>query len=153
MSRSRGPDVKLGSAEARKRAAAILQVLAGGLTPAEAAGALGVSAPRYYVLEKRALEGLVSGCEARPKGRTRGPEAELAEARSEQERLGRELARSQALVRAAQRAAGFTAPKPKKNARDRRGHKKRKPTVRAMVASKMLESGAPEEPEAASAGD
>ncbi len=154
MSRLRGPNVKGGGREARRLAAAILEVLAGGLTPSEAASALGISPPRYYVLEARALEGLVSGCEPRAKGRTRGPEAELAELRKEHERARRELARSQALARVAQRAAGFTAPKAKKDEPGKRGRRKRKPAVRAMVASKRLQS-APEgeAASAASAGD
>jgi len=38
-----GPDVKGGSQDARKVAAAVLEVLAGGLTPTDAAVALGVS--------------------------------------------------------------------------------------------------------------
>lgn len=153
MSRAKGPVVKGGSREARCLAAAILEVLAGGLSPSEAAGALGVSAQRYYVLEKRALEGLIAGCEPRSKGRTRGPEAELVELRAEHDRTRRDLARSQSLVRLAQRAAGYSAPKPRKDNKDKRGRKRRKPAVRAMVASKLLQSVEPEKPETVSAGD
>jgi hypothetical protein len=47
---------------------AILEVLAGLRTPAEAAQSLQISLPRYYVLETRALEGLVAGCEPKPLG-------------------------------------------------------------------------------------
>ena len=47
------------SREARRLAAAILEVLAGMRSPTEAAQALSISGPRYYTLEQRALEGLV----------------------------------------------------------------------------------------------
>src|SRR6266446_3622667 len=47
-------------AAAKRMAAAILEVLAGARTPLDAATALAVSLPRYYQLESRALEGLVS---------------------------------------------------------------------------------------------
>jgi N-acetylmuramoyl-L-alanine amidase len=43
------------SSQARRQAAAILEVLAGARTPADAARALGVSLPRYYLLEEKAL--------------------------------------------------------------------------------------------------
>lgn len=78
-----GPRVSGGSAEARKRAAAILEVLGGVLRPSQAASALGVGLPRYYMLERRALEGLVQGCEPPVPGRRRDAgekEARLAPA-------------------------------------------------------------------------
>lgn len=53
--RRSGPEVRGASPEARKLAAAILEVLGGTLTPADAAAAMGVSPPRYYLLESRAL--------------------------------------------------------------------------------------------------
>src|SRR5262249_22422485 len=66
------------SRDAKRLAAAILEVLAGARTPAQAAAALGVSLPRYYHLESRALHGLLAACEPKPKGRVRRPENELA---------------------------------------------------------------------------
>ena len=56
-------------ARRRRLAAVILDVLAGSRTPPQAAEALGVSLPRYYQLEARALGGLVAACESRPRGR------------------------------------------------------------------------------------
>jgi len=50
------------SQEARRTAAAILEVLAGMRTPSEAAQALSVSVPRYYALEQRAVASLVLWC-------------------------------------------------------------------------------------------
>ena len=57
------------SREAQRVAAAILEVLAGVRTPTEAAAAVGLSVPRYYLWEQRALEGLVRACEPRPRAR------------------------------------------------------------------------------------
>src|SRR5437899_1335390 len=91
------------SREAQQMAAAILEVLAGMRTPGQAAEALGVSVPRYYHLEGRALRALLEGCEARPRGRMRSPEREVTMLRRQQERLERELTRHQSLVRMAQR--------------------------------------------------
>ena len=61
-------DAPLRSREAKRLAAAILEVLAGVRTPAEAAQALSIPLPRYYHLEVRALHGLLTGCEPRPRG-------------------------------------------------------------------------------------
>lgn len=98
------------SREARQLAAAILEVLAGARTPAEAATALSVSVPRYYQVETRALQGLLQACEAKPKGRTRSPERQARALEQENERLRRELTRQQSLVRIAQRTIGLPAP-------------------------------------------
>lgn len=137
----KGPKVDGGSREARRVAAAVLEVLAGSRTPVDAATALGVSAPRYYVLEARALAGLVAACESRAKGRTRTPEMELAALRKEHERLQRECARAQALARASQRAVGLSTPKPEKKSGEK-GRRRRKPTVRALKAANLLKSEA-----------
>jgi hypothetical protein len=96
------------SREARRRAAVILEVLGGARTPTQAAEALGLSLIRYYQLETRALQGLVSACEPKPLGRVISPQTQLTALRKEQERLKRELARQQALVRLSQRAVGLT---------------------------------------------
>ena len=76
--------------DARRLAAAILEVLAGARTPTEAAQALGLSLPRYYQLESRALRGLVATCEPRPKGRQRSVESEVAGLKREIERWRRD---------------------------------------------------------------
>ena len=142
--RTKGPGVNGGSREARKVAAAVLEVLAGSRTPLDAAKALGVSAPRYYVLESRALEGMVAACEPRSKGRTRTAEMELAALRKEHERVQRECARAQALVRASQRAVGLSTPKPEKKSGEK-GKRRRKPVVRALRAADRLQSEAPDQ--------
>jgi len=106
------------SAAAKRMAAAILEVLAGARTPSEAAQALGLSLPRYYQVETRALNGLLAACEAKPKGRQPNPANEAIGLRQENERLKREITRHQALARAAQRAIGLSPPTP--TAKDRK---------------------------------
>jgi hypothetical protein len=130
------------SQEAKRRAAAILEVLAGGRLPSEAAAALGVSLPRFYLLEQQALTGLVQGCEPKPHGRTLTPERALAKLRQEVERLKRESVRQQALVRAAQRTIGLSLPELPK-AKPAPGKKRRRrPTVRALKHAARLQSDA-----------
>lgn len=146
MRRPRGPRVSGGGREARRVAAAVLEVMAGVRTPADAASALGISMPRYYVLEKRALEGLVAACEPRPKGPPRRADRELERLRQEVARLGREAARNQALVRAAGRSIGLAPPaRPQRKGKkaDAAGHRKRRrrrPVVRALKVVDRLKS-------------
>jgi len=97
------------SAEARKLSCAILEVMGGLRGPTEAAAALGVSLPRYYILEARALEGFMKALEPREKGkREASAETRLAEMSRERDRLMAELNRSRALARMAQKAAGLS---------------------------------------------
>jgi hypothetical protein len=93
-------------------------VLAGARTPGEAARVLGMSVPRYYQVETRALNGLLAACESKPKGRQPNPANEANGLRQENERLKREITRHQALARAAQRAIGLS-PSPAPTARER----------------------------------
>lgn len=135
--RTKGPAVDGGSRDARRLAAAILEVLGGARLPSDAAGALGISLPRYYFLETRALNGLVEACEPRPIGRVRSPESELAVVQKDLGKLQRENARLLALVRVAQRTIGLAAPPPAKPSAHGK-KKKRKPTVRALRAVEHL---------------
>jgi len=128
---------KEASREAQKLAAAILEVLAGARTPSQAAEALGISVPRYFQIETRAVRALVAGCEARPHGRTPQPDQQLAALRRQHERLQRELARQQSLVRLAQRSLGLPPPAaPPKPATGKK--KPRRPVVRALHAAGQL---------------
>ncbi len=135
--------LKLGrtsSSEGRKLAAAILEVLAGTRTPAQAAGALGVSVPRYYQLEQRALEGLLEHCEPRGKGRQRRPEDQSARLHKENEHLRRELTRQQSLLRLVQRSVGLPPPvTPVKKP----GKRQRRPVRRALALATRLRQEAP----------
>jgi hypothetical protein len=118
-----------GSESAKRAAQAVLEVLSGLKGPTEGAEALGVSLPRYYVLETRGLEGLVKGLEPREKGKREArPEDRLAEATRERDRLKCELERMKSLVRAAQRSVGLpqsTESKLNKPGKGKRGRKRR----------------------------
>jgi hypothetical protein len=119
----------------------ILEVLAGGRRPAEAAKVLGVTAPRYYQLETRALEGLVAALEPRPKGKQPSAEGRIAQLEKTLGESRRECLRQQALVRAAQHSLGIKSPPVpdgKQTEKDTAGHKKRRPTVRALKAARTL---------------
>ena len=128
---------------AAQRAAAILDVLAGQRTTTEAAAALEISVNHYYLLERRALEGLMSACEPQVKG-PKGPTLENQLQRLEQqlEQSRRECMRQAALVRATQRAVGLSATEVKKPRRKQKtsgpSRKKRRPTVRALKAAQRL---------------
>jgi hypothetical protein len=133
------------SREAQRLAAAILEVLAGGRSPAQAAQALGVSLPRYFQVESRAVQGLIAACESRPRGPGRNLDKELAACRRQQERLQRELQRQQTLVRLAQRTIGL-APPPAADKPPGPGKKrKRRPAVRALRAAQHLQEPSPAE--------
>jgi hypothetical protein len=129
----------LGSRDANRVAAAILEVLAGVRTPTDAAQALIVSVPRYYQLEQRALEGLIAACEPRRLGRVQTSESRVSALEREVQRWQQESARQQALVRAAQRTIGLAAPAVKAVAKTPgKKVRRRRPTVRALRAAKAL---------------
>lgn len=141
--RPRGPlglRLEQSSSSGRRQAAAVLEVLAGVRSPAEAAKALALSLPAYYKLEIRALAGLVNGCQPLPRGRQPSPEVELRQKEKECRRLRQELQRYQALARSAQRTVGLAAPAVPAEKTDARGRKKRRPAVRALKAARMLRS-------------
>ncbi len=131
------------SAEARRHAAAILEVLAGVTTPTQAAAQLAISLTRYYIIESRALQGLLAACEPRPRGKVRTPASELAALRRECEQLRRQAARQQALLRVTERAIGLhptAAATPSAGAAQRaKKRRPRKPKARALQAAAVLQ--------------
>lgn len=96
-----------GTPAAKQSAAVLLEVLSGHIGPSEASELLKVALSRYYVLEVRALQGLVSALEPRPKGPQKTAADERDALANENKRLQRELGRTQALLRAAQRGLGL----------------------------------------------
>jgi len=124
-----------GAPENRRKAAAILDVLAGGRSATQAAESLGISVARYYALEAKAVEGLMKACEPRPKGRVVPAEKRIAMLQRELERMKRELDRHRTLVRMAQRTVALAAPKPPPKTKRRR-----KPPIRARKAAAVLRS-------------
>ena len=125
-----------GSQAARRSAGVVLEVLAGHLSPSEAAAVLEISVPGYYMLESRALDGLVDGCEPRPKGRVRTAADEVRELKKECARLKRECVRYQTLARVAQRTDGIAVPTKKRD--EAKQKRKRRPVVRALKAARQL---------------
>ena len=134
------------SADARRTAAAILEVWAGVRTPQQAASALGLSLPRYYQIEQRGVTAIVASCEPRPRGpgpnlqrQIRALERQLATSR-------RDAARLQSLLRTSQRTLGLTPP-PAPAPTDKGGKRRpKKPTARALkyAAALTKNSSSPE---------
>jgi hypothetical protein len=125
----------------------VLEVLAGARLPSEAAAALNLTVPRYYLLEARALSGLVAACEPRPIGRVVAPDQQLAAARKELAKLKQECARYQALARVAQRSLGLQAPAVDQAKPDAKGRlrRRRRPTVRALRTAARLQTESQEQ--------
>jgi hypothetical protein len=145
------------SHQARRTAAAILEVLAGMRTPSEAAQALSVSVPRYYALEQRAVASLVAGCEPHLRGPPKSPQQRIAELEREIQRLRQQCDRQRALARAVQRTVGLPMPAPSvatgKDKANRpspsasgKKRRARRPAVRALKAAQTLRDTQPEEP-------
>ena len=140
-----GPAIGGGSPEAKRLAAVVLEVLAGGIRPSDGAASLGISTPRYYVLELRALQGLLAACEPKPPGSWQRAEGQLRALRKKCSRLERERIRYQSLARAAQRALGLSVTD-KAGEEDRpsgKGRRRRRPTARALKAAKRLRASLP----------
>jgi hypothetical protein len=142
------------SQQARRTAAAILEVLAGIRTPSEAAQALSVSVPRYYALEQRAVVSLVAGCEPHLRGPAKSPQQRIAELERELQRLRQQCDRQRALARAVRRTVGLPMlaasgangkdkASPSPSGKKRTAHR---PTVRALKAAQALRDTQPEEP-------
>jgi hypothetical protein len=143
------PSKLTGTPEAKLRACVVLEVLGGQRTPTDASAALGLTVQRYYLLETRALQGLLAALEAKPRpGRRPSTEGELARLRAERDRLERELRRAQALVRATQRAIGLAPAKEPPKSKEKGKRKKKRPTVRArrLAAALRVESAGPGNP-------
>jgi len=130
--------------DAKRWAAAVLEVLAGARTPTDAATALGVSVPRYYQIESRALAGLLTACEPKARGRGRSLQHEIEALRRQKDRLQQEVTRQQTLVRMAQRTIGLAAPTPVSKGN---GKRKRRPVVRALSVARRLNPDHPATPE------
>jgi hypothetical protein len=140
--------------EAQRLAAAILEVLAGVRSPPAASELLGISLPRYYQLEARALEGLVAALAPRPLGKQPSLENRVKQLEKELEVARRACARQEALVRLTQRSVGLAAlakPKspPPAATKNGKGRKPRRPMVRALKAAHTLR----EQASAAETGD
>jgi transposase-like protein len=130
--------------QSRRRAAGVLEVLAGQRSPQQVAQALGVSLSYFYVLERHALQGLVQACQLKPAGhRGNGLAKQLATAERRLARAESDRQRLEALVRLTQRTLGLSTNNASKESKDsiRKGDKKRRrhrPQVRALRAVVQL---------------
>ena len=125
------------STAARRGAAAILEVWAGVRTPQQAASALGLSLPRYYQIEQRAVTAVVASCEPQPRGPGPNLERQIRALERQLATSRRDAARLQSLLRTSQRTLGLTAPPaPATGKGDKR--KARRPTARALKYAKAL---------------
>jgi len=110
--RTKKPEAIPGSEEAKRQAAVILEVMSGVRGAQEGAEVLGISSMRYYVLEERALQGMVTALEPRPKGRReRSPEDTLKLVEKEREKYKREAGRYQTLLRMVRKSVRLQDPK------------------------------------------
>jgi hypothetical protein len=145
-----------GSDAARRSAALLLEVWSGVRTTQAASEAMGIAVTRFYQLEARALQMMVSAMEPRPRGRQRTAESELCRMKAERQRLMREVERYQSLYRTAQRALGVAVAKPPDKADNLApgGKRKRGPRKKARgqaVAAVLL--GGPQPDGAREAND
>jgi hypothetical protein len=130
---------------ASQRAAAILEVLAGERTPRQAAAVLSMSLPNFYIVERKALQGLLKACEPQPKGPPApGPERKVEVLELQLARCKRECQRQEALVRATQRTVGLPVSPSPPTGKEKTGEKngvrrrRRRPVVRALRAARTL---------------
>ena len=140
------------SERAGEIAALILEVLAGARSAGEAADAIGVSLTRYYLIERRAVDGLVAACKEQPRGPRRDPEREIDKLRLEVARLEKECLRSQSLLRISQRSAALGAVltgKEKPLGKSERKRRRRRKAARALILAKGLRQRDEEKPVAA----
>jgi hypothetical protein len=135
------------SREAQRIGAAILEVLAGVRSPTDAATALGIAVPQYYLWEQRALQGLIAACQPRRPGEAISQRHQIAVLQKEVVQLKQDCARQQALVRATQRTIGLSPPAPKSAAKPQgktagktagKKSRRRRLVVRALRAATAL---------------
>ena len=152
-----GPKAVRGSDAARRQAALLLEVWSGVRTTQAASEAMGVAVTRFYQLEARALQLMVSAMEPRPRGRQRTAESELGKLKAEKQRLLRDVERYQSLYRTAQRTLGVAVARPAEKAENPGpgGKRKRGPRKKARgqaVAAVLLGNAVPEGAREASDG-
>ncbi len=142
-----GPKAVRGSDAARRTAALMLEVWSGVRTTQSASDAMGVAVTRFYQLEARALQMVVSAMEPRPRGRQKTAESELSKLRAEKQRLQRDVERFQALYRTSQRSLGVAVAKPAEPAKNAEpgGKRRRGPRrkARGQAVAKVLLGNAP----------
>lgn len=126
------------STAARRGAAAILEVWAGVRTPQQAASELGLSLPRYYQIEQRAVTAVVTSCEPQPRGPGPNLERQIRALERQLATSRRDAARLQSLLRTSQRTLGLAAPPAPAAAGKGSKRRPKKPTARALKYAAAL---------------
>lgn len=154
-SKALGPSTLKGSAKAKQLLVVILEALSGVCGTTEGAERLGISHSRYYQLETRALQGMLTALEPKPRGPTKSPDGEIRALKADLKALQRELRRQQSLLRAASRSVGLKAAKKKSKSRKQRGERGAVvlKTLREDVSKKELDDGASKRDVAVAAGN
>jgi hypothetical protein len=127
-----------GSDQAKRQAAVILEVVSGTRGAQEGSEVLGISSMRYYQLEERALQGMVTALEPRAKGpRVPSPEETLRRVEKERERMKREVGRLQTLLRMVRKSVHLQEPRSVRGVGTTMSGKKAKKPLRRV--EKLLE--------------
>jgi len=146
-----GPSTLKGSKQAKASLVVILETLSGACTTGEAAERLSVSLSRYYQLETRALQGMLTALEPRPRGPRKTKDAEIRALKAEKREVERALRRATSLLRAASRSVGVKAPK-KKGAKAKKKRARRCARGATVLATIREEAqGGTQEPAGAAA--
>jgi hypothetical protein len=140
-----GPKTLKGSVEARRTAAVLLESLSGLRSTQEASDELGIALARYYVLETRALQAMITALEPRARGRQRSHESEIQHLQQEISLLKRDLSRTQALYRSAQKTMGLSDVS-KRKAGKKAGDKKTRRVRKLSRAERVLKTLQPKDP-------
>jgi hypothetical protein len=126
------------TAESRKQAACVLEVLAGLRSPEQAAEVLCISLPTYYNIETRALRGLIHGCTPVPPGRTMSLLKQVRVLESKCAGLEKQVGRYQALLRNSQRSIGLLPPPKELKMKPGGRRKPKRPSIRALRAIDVI---------------
>ena len=95
---------------------------------------------RYYLLEMRAIQGLVQACAPAKLGPKGSPDRQAQLLRKQVAQLERECARYAALARVAQRAVNLSAPAANQKAGAGEKVRRHKPQVRAVKLLARLQA-------------
>lgn len=158
--RRTGPGALEGTRDAVRTGALLLEMLAGLRGPQETAEAMGVSQPRLYQLEAKALQAMIDALEPCPRGPKADPSKQVQAIELRCKKLETELRRYQALHRNATRSLNLPSPSKKVRA-ESKGEKtvkrRRRKTARAERVAQGLRvrldlEDQPEKPAASETG-
>ena len=139
-----GPAALKGSRQAKQSLMVMLETLSGTCSTTEAAERLKISASRYYQLETRGLQGMLSALEPLPRGPRKTKDTEIRALKEERRALERELLQARSLVRAASRSVGV---KPlRKRAKKKKGATRRGPARGKTVLKTLREENEGDRP-------